>query len=89
MLTKQQRRALLFIEAEMERSGIAQSVADIAAHFHYQSRTQAHKLLVGLEQRGFIRRTPHGHRAIEVVQPVSRFRAFKFDPKTKSLQRAR
>jgi repressor LexA len=88
MITKQQRRALLFIEAELERTGIAPSVADIASHFHYQSRTQAHKLLVGLEQRGFIRRTPYGHRAIEVLHPVSKFQAFKFDPKTKALRRA-
>jgi SOS-response transcriptional repressor LexA len=64
MMTKQQRKALLFIEAEVERSGEAPSVAEIAAHFRYRSRTQA----------------------IEVLHPVSRFEAFKFDPKTKSLR---
>ena len=86
-MTKQQRKALLFIEAEMERSGRATSVSEIADHFHYLSRTQAHRLLVGLEQRGFIRRERYGHRAIEVVKPVSRFEAFRFDATTKALKR--
>jgi len=88
MITKQQRKALLFIEAEMERTGVAPSVAEIAAHFRYQSRTQAHKLLVGLEKRGFIRRKPFERRAIEVVRPISRFEIFTFDPATKSLRRS-
>jgi SOS-response transcriptional repressor LexA len=46
MITKQQRKALLFIEAEMERSGgIAPSVREIADHFHYRSPTMARRLL--------------------------------------------
>jgi repressor LexA len=89
MLTKQQRKAILFIEAEVQRSGEAPSVAEIASHFRYRSRTQAHKLLVGLEERGFIRRTRYGHRAIELVKPISRFEAFKFDPTTKALRRVK
>ncbi|HEY8275854.1 MAG TPA: hypothetical protein VIG52_02535 [Methyloceanibacter sp.] len=57
MITKQQRKALLFIEAEMERTGgIAPSVREIADHFHYRSPTMARRLLMGLEKRGFIRR---------------------------------
>jgi SOS-response transcriptional repressor LexA len=40
MITKQQRKALLFIEAEIERSGVAPSVAEIADYFRYQSRTK-------------------------------------------------
>jgi len=47
--------------------------------------TQAHKLLVGLEERGYIRRKPLERRAIQVVQRVSRFEAFKFDPVSKAL----
>jgi hypothetical protein len=44
---------------------------------------------VGLEERGFIRRTRYGHRAIELVKPISRFEAFKFDPTTKALRRVK
>ena len=88
MITKQQRKALLFIEAEMERTGgIAPSVREIADHFHYRSPTMARRLLMGLEERGFIRRLPEKDRAIEVLKPVSRFATFRFDPKMKSLRR--
>jgi repressor LexA len=88
MLTKQQRKALLFIEAEMERTGgVAPSVRELADHFHYRSPTMARRLLVGLEERGYIRRLAAKDRAIEVVKPVSRFATFRFDPESKALQR--
>jgi repressor LexA len=87
MITQQQRKALLFIEAEMERTGgVAPSVREIADHFHYRSPTMARRLLIGLEERGFIRRLPAKDRAIEVLRPVSRFAAFRFDVRTKSLR---
>ena len=88
MITKQQRKALLFIEAEMERTGgIAPSVREIADHFHYRSPTMARRLLMGLEERGFIRRLPAKDRAIEAVKPISRFEVFRFDHRTKTLHR--
>ena len=88
MITKQQRKALLFIEAEMARmGGVALSVREIADHFHYRSPTMARLLLQGLEERGFIRRLHAKDLAIEVLKPVSRFATFRFDAKTKSLQR--
>jgi repressor LexA len=88
MITKQQRKALVFIEAEMERSGgVAPSVREIADHFHYRSPTMARRLLIGLEERGFIRRLEAKDRAIEVLKPVSRFATFRFDPKAKFLRR--
>ena len=59
---------------------------EIANHFHYRSPTMARRLLIGLEERGFIRRLPAKDRAIEVVRPVSRFEAFRFDPRTKKLR---
>ena len=88
MITKQQRKALVFIEAEMQRTGgIAPTVSEIADHFHYRSPTMARRLLIGLEERGFIRRLPAKDRAIEVVKPVSRFATFRFDPESKALRR--
>jgi repressor LexA len=88
MITKQQRKALLFIEAEIERTGgVAPSVREIADHFHYRSPSMARRLLIGLEERGFIRRLPAKDRAIEVVKPVSRFEVFRFDAKSKALLR--
>jgi len=88
LITKLQRKALLFIEAEMERTGgVAPSVREIADHFHYRSATRARRLLIGLEERGFIRRLPAKDRAIEVVKPISRFEVFRFDPRAKALRR--
>jgi SOS-response transcriptional repressor LexA len=86
MLTPHQRKAMLFIEKEMERSGgVAPSVREIADHFHYQSSTPARSLLAGLEERGFIRRLPGMDRAIEVLRPVSRLAYYKFDEREKML----
>ena len=66
---------------------VAPSVREIADHFHYRSPTMARRLLIGLEERGFIRRLAAKDRAIEVLKPVSRFATFRFDPKAKSLRR--
>ena len=90
MITKLQRKALLFIEAEMERSGgVAPSVRELADYLCYRSPSPARRLLIGLEERGFIRRLPDKDRAIEVIKPVSRFAAYRFDPERKALQRSR
>ena len=79
MLTKNQRRALLLIEAEVE-------FRELADQLGYKSQTTARNLLLGLERRGFIRRMEGQDRAIEVLRPVSRFAAFRFDARTKALQ---
>lgn len=87
MLTHQQRKALLFIEAEVERTGgVAPTIGEIAQRLGYLSKTHALKLVLGLEERGFIRRMPNRARAIEVVRPVSRFAAFKVNDDTKGLE---
>ena len=87
MLTRHQRKAMLFIEKEMERTGgIAPSVREIASHFGYHSTTPARSLLIGLETRGHIRRIPGMDRAIEVLRPVGRVAFFKFDDRKKALQ---
>jgi repressor LexA len=88
VLTKNQRKALLLIEAEVERTGgVAPSIRELAEQMGYRSPATVRNLLVGLEGRGFIRRHPNKDRAIEVLRPISRFAAFRFDPKTKSLRR--
>ena len=88
VLTKNQRRALLLIEAEVARTGgVAPTVRELAEQLGFRSATTAQRLLVGLEQRGFIRRLAGKDRAIEVLRPVSRFATYRFDAKTKSLRR--
>ena len=54
MLTRLQRKGLIFIEAELERTGgIAPTAREVADHFPYRTATTARRLL-GLEERGFI-----------------------------------
>ena len=67
--------------------GVAPTVRELADHLNYRSPSPARRLLMGLEERGFIRRLPAKDRAIEVVKPVSRFEVFRFDFKSKSLHR--
>jgi repressor LexA len=87
MPTRHQRKAVLFIEKEMERTGgIAPSVREIANHFHYHSTTPARSLLIGPEERGYIRRIAGKYRAIEVLRPVGRVAFYKFDDRQKTLR---
>lgn len=89
MLTAKGHKALLFIEGYMARTGgIAPRVSDLADHMGgCRSKAAAQRLMIGLEQRGFIRRLPARARAIEVIRPVSRFAVFQFDNEAKTLHR--
>jgi len=87
MITPLQHRVMLFIEAHQARTGgVSPSIAEIARHLRYRSNNHAQRLLVGLEERGLIRRLPHAARAIEVLKPVSRFAFHRFDDETKQLR---
>jgi SOS-response transcriptional repressor LexA len=70
----------------MQRTaGIAPFVPEIAGHLRHRSPTRALHLLSSLQERGFIRRLPGKDCAIEVVKPVSRFTAYRFDAASKQL----
>ena len=87
MLTRHQRKAMLFIEKEMERTGgLAPSVREIANHFGYRSPRPARSLLTSLEARGHIRRLAGKDRAIEVLRPVTRTAVYRFDDREKTLR---
>lgn len=87
MLTHQQRRAMLVIEAESDRTGgVAPTLGELAARLKLRSRTSAHRLVEGLVERGFIRRMAGMERALAVVQPVSRFAFLRFDDQSKTLR---
>lgn len=87
MITPMQRRAMLFIEAELERSGISPTLREIAAGLRARHVGIAHRLVRGLAERGFIRCLPFRARSIVVLRPVSRFAAYRFDDNAKSLER--
>lgn len=73
------RKVMVEIEREVAFSGgVPPSVRDLAAKLGARTSTShVHRLLVGLERRGLIRRLPRRKQAIEILQPVSKFAFFQ------------
>jgi len=68
MLTKKQRELLLFINQRLTATGISPSFDEMKDALSLKSKSGIHRLVSGLEERGFIRRLPHRARALEVVK---------------------
>lgn len=68
MLTKKQHQLLLFIRDRMNRDGVAPSFDEMKEALDLQSKSGIHRLIMALEERGFLRRLPHRARALEVIK---------------------
>ena len=68
MLTKKQRELLLFINQRLAATGVSPSFDEMKDALNLKSKSGIHRLVSGLEERGFIRRLPHRARALEVVK---------------------
>src|SRR6187402_530811 len=68
MLTKKQHELLVFINQRLVATGVAPSFDEMKAALNLRSKSGIHRLISGLEERGFIRRLPHRARALEVVK---------------------
>ncbi len=68
MLTKKQHQLLLFIRDRMTRDGVAPSFDEMKDALKLQSKSGIHRLIMALEERGFLRRLPHRARALEVIK---------------------
>src|SRR3954463_11289091 len=68
MLTKKQHELLMFINQRMAATGIAPSFDEMKDALRLRSKSGIHRLISGLEERGFIRRLPHRARALEVIK---------------------
>src|SRR6202049_2391170 len=68
MLTKKQHELLTFINQRLGATGIAPSFDEMKDALNLRSKSGIHRLISGLEERGFIRRLPHRARALEVVK---------------------
>src|SRR5258707_6428156 len=68
MLTKKQHELLLFITERLAATGIAPSFDEMKDALNLRSKSGIHRLISGLEERGFIRRLPHRARALEVTK---------------------
>jgi repressor LexA len=68
MLTKKQHELLVFINQRLTATGVAPSFDEMKDALNLRSKSGIHRLISGLEERGFIRRLPHRARALEVLK---------------------
>ena len=68
MLTRKQQELLLFINQRLAQGGVSPSFEEMKEALDLKSKSGIHRLISGLEERGFIRRLPHRARALEVVR---------------------
>ena len=72
MLTKKQLNLLEFIENKTSSNGISPSFDEMKEALNLKSKSGIHRLIIALEERGFIRRLPHRARALEVIRKVKK-----------------
>lgn len=68
MLTKKQLDLLEFIHKRVQRDGVPPSFDEMKLALDLRSKSDIHRLITALEERGFIRRLAHRARAIEIVK---------------------
>jgi len=68
MLTKKQYQLLTFIDGRLKETGVSPSFDEMKDALGLASKSGIHRLITGLEERGFIRRLAHRARALEVLR---------------------
>ncbi len=68
MLTQKQHELLLYIYHHLTGHGVSPSFEEMKDALGLRSKSGIHRLVTGLEERGFIRRLPHRARALEVLR---------------------
>ena len=68
MLTKKQHELLMFIKKRMTEKGVPPSFEEMKDAVNLKSKSGIHRLIVALEERGYLRRLPNRARAIEVIK---------------------
>ncbi len=68
MLTRKQHQLLTFINERLNATGVAPSFDEMKDALGLKSKSGIHRLIAGLEERGFIRRLAHRARALEVLR---------------------
>jgi repressor LexA len=68
MLTRKQHELLIFINQRLTATGVSPSFDEMKDALKLRSKSGIHRLISGLEERGFIRRLAHRARALEVIK---------------------
>jgi len=75
MLTRKQYNLLMLINERLNTQGVPPSFDEMKDALGLKSKSGVHRLIVGLEERGFIRRLPHRARALEIIKMPDNVRA--------------
>lgn len=68
MLTRKQKELLILIRDRLAGEGVPPSFDEMKAELGLRSKSGIHRLITGLEERGFIKRLPHRARALEILR---------------------
>ena len=68
MLTQRQHQLLRFIQGYMDKHGVPPSFDEMRDALRLKSKSGIHRLITGLEERGYIHRLPYRARALEVTR---------------------
>ncbi len=68
MLTRKQHELLRFIHERLREAGVPPSFDEMKDALDLKSKSGVHRLIMALEERGFIRRLPNRARALEVIR---------------------
>lgn len=73
MLTRKQHELLSFLSTRLRDTGVCPSFDEMKDALGLKSKSGIHRLIAGLEERGFIRRLPHRARALEILREADSF----------------
>ena len=79
MLTRKQRDLLLFIHERLSEDDVPPSFEEMKEALGLKSKSGIHRLISGLEERGYIERLPHRARALEIKRLPKGFGAQEDD----------
>jgi repressor LexA len=68
MLTRKQLELLLYINSRLKEEGVPPSFEEMKDALNLQSKSGVHRLIIALEERGFIKRMANRARALEVLK---------------------
>ena len=68
MLTRKQNELLMFINKRLNDDGVSPSFDEMKDALRLKSKSGIHRLITGLEERGFLRRLAHRARALQVIK---------------------
>ena len=68
MLTRKQYELLVYLDKQLRKNGVSPSFDEMKDALGLKSKSGIHRLITGLEERGFIHRLPHRARAIEILR---------------------